>query len=104
MINLRTETIDFLKHHNKTEQDVKYVIIHNIRCSFEYFLDLVKNMNYDNGYGIPYIREGIYCIGEDWWISRYEYDGSEYWKFNQKPEYTNTNYEEITLDDILYKN
>jgi len=32
------------------------------------------------------IRNDLYVVGEDWWLERGEYDGSEWWEFKRLPE------------------
>lgn len=95
IVNFKKETLDFLHNHGKSIHDV-HVIIDGTRCPFDYFIDLAKDINYDNGYGIPCINSNVYIIGDDWWMSRHEYDGSEWWKFNKKPMYKNDDYKELT--------
>ena len=56
---------------------------------FEKFMtDL--DFSYDNGYGKQYI-DGTIWLSDGTWLSRNEYDGSEYWEHNYCP----------TIPDIL---
>ena len=32
------------------------------------------------------VAKDLVLVGEDWWLDREEYDGSEWWRFNKKPE------------------
>lgn len=50
------------------------------------FLDCLKGIVYDNGYGCVYFRRGIKLIMTDGtWIEREEYDGSEWWTHRSVP-------------------
>jgi hypothetical protein len=46
----------------------------------------MANINYDDGYGSNEILGSLVVVGSYWWLSRGEYDGSEWWNFNKKPE------------------
>ena len=86
MRNLLVETIGTLKCYEKTPTDVlwvgngcgKYVISWN---DFE----AIANEEYDPGYGAQEVASDLVVVGADWWLSRWEYDGSEGWKFNSIP-------------------
>lgn len=49
------------------------------------FLNALKSINYDNGYGTQEL-EGVIVFNDDTWLSRWEYDGSEGWCKNIIPE------------------
>lgn len=106
MINLWEETLDVLKRCNKSWENVLY--ISNIKKSHYYekesvifeipkneFEEIAKTINYDNGFGGNEINIQLKIIGENWWLERYEYDGSERWVYKEKPEKPN-----LTLSQV----
>jgi len=40
---------------------------------------------YNNSFGGQEIAEDLLIVGEDWWMERCEYDGSEWWEFKTMP-------------------
>lgn len=73
MVNLLSEAVSVIEENGLTHCDVEFVA-------------LAKDIYYDSGYGINEIPLGLVVVGTDWWLSRGEYDGSEWWNFNRKPE------------------
>ena len=52
------------------------------------------NFDYDAGYGIQELQGVIYCKDKNdnpVWLTRGEYDGSEWWNINTIPEFYTTN-------------
>jgi hypothetical protein len=86
MTNLLIETIGYLTICDKTVEDVnwvgssdgKYVI------SWQEF-EKIGNVNYNSGYGSQEIAADLVVVGNNWWLSRLEYDGAEDWTFNTLP-------------------
>lgn len=50
----------------------------------EAFIETLAGIDYDNGYGIRYLYGTV--VYDDYWLTRHEYDGSEYWETNSMPE------------------
>lgn len=51
------------------------------------------NFDYDAGYGVQELYGIVYCKdskNSPVWLTREEYDGSEWWKVNTIPEFYNT--------------
>ena len=46
--------------------------------------DTLLNIEYDNGYGGQEI-DGTILFNDNTWLSRGEYDGSEWWQYNKCP-------------------
>ena len=85
-INLWIETIEKLKIHNLTWDDVKKVIVTNrFVIDKNEFERVASRLNYNAGYGSLVIDPGLKIIGEDWWLERAEYDGKEWWEFKKMP-------------------
>ena len=84
-INLLEETLEVLKEHGKKESDVKWVGSREVKTSWRNFKN-ISNFEYDNGYGRQRIALDLLIVGADFWLSRSEYDGSEWWVCNTYPE------------------
>ena len=84
-INLLEETLDVLKKHGKKESDVKWAGSREVKTSWRNFKK-IANFEYDNGYGRQRIAPDLLIVGIDFWLSRREYDGSEWWDINTFPE------------------
>jgi hypothetical protein len=83
--NLLKETIEKLYSHDKTPQDVLYVVSRDCKATWEDFVELA-DFEYDAGYGGAEIDSGLYIVGDNWWLERHEYDGSEWWEFKTLPK------------------
>lgn len=90
MQNLLEETIDMLHHHDKTPSDVKWVGSADGEFSISWFdfEQIAKDVNYDDGFGLEEIPMELVVVGDNWWLSRVSYDGSEWWIFNTIPVQT----------------
>jgi hypothetical protein len=84
-MNLLYEIEVGLKHHGKTLKDIKWAGTTEFRIPLDNFLTLADT-NYDNGFGGTEIAGDLLVVGEDWWLERHEYDGSEWWEFKQIPK------------------
>lgn len=86
MTNLLEETIKKLADNHKLPADVKWVGAD----TFGWFTwaDFVKiaNVEYYRGYGSAQVSEDLLVVGEDFWLERHEYDGSEWWEFKTMPQ------------------
>lgn len=84
-MNLLQETLEVLKRNNKTPNDVKFVKTEKCLGNWDEFAALA-NFEYDDGYkhGAE-VETSLHIVGDNWWLSRGEYDGSEWWNFNTKP-------------------
>lgn len=62
-------------------------------CNEEDRIDTLDGLDveYDNGYGLQELFGEVYCIDkktrEPVWLTRGEYDGSEWWNVNRIPEF-----------------
>lgn len=87
MENLLKETIEDLKKHGKGPTDVRWVG----SSDGAYWVDwaafaAIANVEYDDGFGGQEIASDLVVVGDDWWLEREEYDGSEWWSFKRAPE------------------
>ena len=105
--NLKKETIDVLRRHNKKIKDIKWIGCSLFKIPINEFFELA-NKNYDSGYGHAEVAQDLFIVGEDWWLERREYDGSEWWQYNILPIEPNhlqsvpTLFPEDETDDCFY--
>lgn len=83
--NLLKETEDFLDEHGLRWNDVEFIMVRRGYLSIEDFKRLADR-EYDPGYGSIEVRPDLVIVGSDWWMTRGEYDGSEWWNFHRKPK------------------
>lgn len=97
-MNLLAETLEILKANGKGPPDVRWVgtrdphYLQAIRptpkpvlCgSWEDFTRFA-DFEYDNSYGGAEVNTDLVIVGDDWWLERGEYDGSEWWEFKKLP-------------------
>ncbi len=84
-MNLLQETLEVLQNHNKTPQDISWIGNKNLYMSWQEFAS-AADVEYDAGYGAPEVAQDLVIVGADWWMTREEYDGSEWWSFKTKPQ------------------
>jgi hypothetical protein len=70
----------------KTTEDVMWVGSRDGKyaISWEQF-ESIANVEYDAGYGGQEVVMDLVVVGHGWWLSRGEYDGSEWWNYNSPP-------------------
>lgn len=81
MQNFYDEIIDILEDNNKTINDIVWIGTRKYKINKEKFLEDSKNLKYDNGYGISVINDDLIIAGNNWYLERWEYDGSEGFRF-----------------------
>ena len=86
MMNLLDETIHALQTACKTPKDVRWVGTRAAAWTWDDFASLASGIEYDNGYGGQEIHSDLVVVGDDWWLERGEYDGSEGWEFKTLPK------------------
>ena len=82
--NLVDETKSKLDDIKKTPHDIKWIGSSDGEYSMTWdeFL-VVGNVNYDNGSGGQEIAGDLIIVFNDnTWLSRHQYDGSEWWRYN----------------------
>ena len=98
-----TETIEFLKENGKKPQDVCWIGINNECCSW-YEFSQIANFYYDSGFGSQDINKDLIIAGDNWWIERHEYDGSEWWEFKTMPSKPIINRRDVTNNSLELPN
>jgi hypothetical protein len=82
--NFLEETIKALKENGKSPEDVKWIGNEEGWIDWGTF-EMFANFKYDSGYGGQEIKETLTVVGDDWWLERHEYGGSEWWAFKTFP-------------------
>jgi hypothetical protein len=85
MINFLIETKEILKNHNKSSKDVLWVGNAESCISWQDFVK-IANFEYDDGFGWAEIALDLLVVGDNWYLERHEYDGSECWKYKEVPK------------------
>lgn len=85
MTNLYTETVECLNNYGRQESEVLWVGNNDVWCSWDKFVEIAKNTEYDSGYGGTEVATDLLIVGNDFWLERHEYDGSEWWEYKTMP-------------------
>lgn len=83
MTNLLTETLEAMQDAHKTHNDIVYIgsLRSGHRCTWQEY-EVIANRNYDAGYGCHEVALDLVIVfGDGSWLERFEYDGSEDWRF-----------------------
>lgn len=85
-MNLLDETEKILKENNKDWEDVEWIGNKegDTIVSVDEFVKLADK-EYDNDFGEPEVLQSLVVVGDNWWLERWDYDGSEGWTFKTKP-------------------
>jgi hypothetical protein len=85
--NLLQETLKAMEAHGKSPLDVRWTGTRDgsVVSSWDTFANIAKDANYDAGFGGAEVAESLVVVGDDWWLERHEYDGSEWWEFKRLP-------------------
>ena len=84
MQNLYNETLEVLNEHGKTSCDILWVGTPDTKIPLDMFWKAADSA-YDNGYGGTEVNESLFVVGDNWWLERHEYDGSEWWEYKERP-------------------
>ncbi len=86
---MKEETLKILKDNNKTSLDILWCgSVEFGWFTWEDFIEIAPQ-DYNSGFGGQEIAKDLLIVGDNWYLERYEYDGSEWWEFKkipQKPE------------------
>ena len=74
-----------LKQNNKTVDDIRWVGTWYARMPLGNFFE-AWDCEYDSGFGSQKVAHDLIVVGENWWLERHEYDGSEWWEFKELPK------------------
>lgn len=80
MSNLKFETLEILKENGKTIKDIRWVGSKDIAIPLDLFW-ILADTEYNNDFGSQKVARDLVVVGDNWWLERAEYDGSEWWEF-----------------------
>lgn len=103
MTNLLDETLRELEENGKDTSDVLWVGDSDFKTTWENFEKIAKNCNYNSGYGGAEVYQNLKIVGNDWWLERGEYDGSEWWEFKTIPKEPATTNEMLACKEGWYE-
>ena len=89
IVNLYEETMIVLKEKGKSLNDIKFIKGDDFDITVDNFIEVAKKTDYDDGYGAAEVAVDLKIVGEDWFLQRREYDGSEWWEYITIPNRTN---------------
>ena len=84
MQNLKEETLLALEENGKKTSDVRWIGSDGRYISQELFWK-IADREYCDGFGGAEVNGCLKIVGDDWWLERGEYDGSEWWEFKTLP-------------------
>jgi hypothetical protein len=105
MKNLLSETIECLHKNGKQSEQVLWCGAVNYGWfTWEDFTKLADE-NYDSGLGAAAVVQDLLVVGEDFWLERHEYDGSEWWEYKAMPQKPAENKipKVIVSDELMWK-
>lgn len=76
-MNLLQETIEALKDEGLSSSNVLWVGTKEARISWDNF-EQIANVEYSSGFGPQEVAKDLIIVGQNWWLERHEYDGSEW--------------------------
>ena len=80
-MNLLKEALEMLGKCGKSTEDVRFVANSESWATWDEFSPIAALYDYDEGYGGAEVNPSLRVVGDDWWLERGEYDGSEWWEF-----------------------
>lgn len=83
-MNLLEETTEILKENGKHIFDIVWFGTKKYRYDCD--LQTLLNIEYDDGYGGHEIPTDFILVGDNFWLERREYDGSEWWEYKEHPK------------------
>ena len=87
MPNLFEETVEVFARYNKTWADINWIGCDDFSISLVNFIEVAKQTNYNSGYGTEEVAVDLVITFNDGsWLSRGQYDGSEWWVYNAYPQ------------------
>lgn len=84
--NLYHETVEILEENSKSIKDIVWIGTKEATIDIARFIEEAKHIeSCADGKGTITALDLI-IVGVDWWLSRGEYDGFEWWIFNTLPQ------------------
>lgn len=83
-MNLLKETKEILNENQKDLKDILWIGSRNNYVDIKKFIELADT-EYDDDYGSQKVASNLLIVGNNWWLERHEYDGSEWWEYKSLP-------------------
>lgn len=103
MKNFKEETLGVLKFNGKTIKDIKWIGNEKGYIPIDEFFKKA-NFEYDAGYGAQEVAADIIIVGDEFIMTREEYDGSEWWKYTKPIEMPKEKLENYKLYGGMWDN
>ena len=94
-MNLYDETERELRSNGKSFADINYIGTEITGIPIDTFIEIAKKTEYNGSYGAQEVAQNIMILGNGFWMTRGEYDGSEWWEYHEMPQINSVNYIEI---------
>ena len=88
MRNLLKETLEIMQKYGKTPADVHWIGLLNGKVAVTFWDVFAQKANkeYYEDFGGIEVSKNLTVVGNDWWLERHEYDGSEWWEYKELPK------------------
>lgn len=94
MNNLLEQTKNILECNGKTLQDIEWIGCKSFTISFDDFLRMA-DVEVDEDSYIEQVFLDLLICGDNWWLERQTYDGTEWWEYKTIPTKPNENRSDI---------
>lgn len=85
-MNLLEETKNDIELEGHTVDDVIWVGSKDGTLAITWAqFEQLANFEYDDGFGSEEIAKDLVVVGDNWWLERHDYDGSEWWEYKTMP-------------------
>ncbi len=87
-VNLLKYTKLILAKHGKSLEDIKFLDDSGEKYTMVTSTKALAkrlNINYNDSYGMKEINVDLRLIGDDFWLERHSYNGSEWWEYKEVP-------------------
>ena len=85
MTNLLDEIYEVLRQYGKGLKDIEFISCDNRSIDLDKFLAFALRFDYDSGFGGVCVNLSLIVVGNNWWLERHEYNGSEWFEFKVSP-------------------
>ncbi len=88
--NLLKETMNVLTYHQKSKEDVKFVTVEDVTCSWNEFETVACEVDYDTKCDVI-ISRSLFIVGDTWYLKRNYAETAfgnmnEWWDFIELPK------------------
>lgn len=97
-MNLAEETRNILRRNGKVPSDILWIGSKDFEIPVNTFW-ILANTEYNNNTGVTSenVAVDLVIVGEDFWLERHEYDGSEWFEYKEYPSMPDKEWEPESL-------